>query len=335
MAHVPETHPSSKPLPSTRTSRRGRHLARRAGILLVLVWVGPVTFVQTDSWQLLKWAGAPGRAAAESQVIPAGMAMVLEPGTILKLRMRDGSVLKGRFQARTLLDSASYAPRFAANASTSAYMPFALGETIRVSLRDGREWTGPFAGYAELALLLQGVDGAAYLRVPFESANEFHRANGDRVEPSDLAQAFRAGRLPSAEALELQEQGRRSSMTDKWRGARLVAVEDIESAVMESRSGGGTSGGTVVGIVVLSVVVSVVLVIWLIGHSIKSDLDRCGSPGTSYPLTGIHRTTRPFDRSRGCYEGDPLAVADPWPGPTERGPASAPDDPAALRAPAR
>jgi len=48
-------------------------------------------------------------------------------------------------------------------------------------------------------------------------------------------------------------------------------------------------------------------------------------------LSGVHRTTRPFDRPRGCYVGDPLAVADPWPGPTESGLLTALADPATSR----
>jgi hypothetical protein len=176
-----------------------------AGGILLMVWVGPVTFVQTDSWQLLGSIGVPERAAAASQVVPAGKALLLEPNTLLKLHLRDGSVLEGRFVGRTLLDSARYAPRFAAYARSSAYLPFTLGDTLRVSLRDGREWTAPFAGYGEMTLLLRSPKGPGCLRVPFESAVDIHRANGDRIEPSALSRAFFAGGLPSAEALTVQE----------------------------------------------------------------------------------------------------------------------------------
>ena len=169
MVYVPEAHvPSSEPFRSARAPRRPwnvSHPTRLAALLLLMVWVGPVTIVQTDSWQLLSLVGAPERASAASQEIPAGKAMLLEPKTPLKLHLRDGSVVEGRFLGRTLLDSALYAPRFAAHARTSSYVPFALSETLRVSLRDGREWTAPFAGYAELTLLLRGPDGP--LRVPF------------------------------------------------------------------------------------------------------------------------------------------------------------------------
>src|SRR6185369_8345557 len=172
--------------------------ARLAGIFLLLVWIGPVTFDQTDAWQFLRWFGAPAPASAESRTIPAGRAMLLETGTLLKLRLRDGSTIEGRFLGRTLLDSVFYAPRFESYAHSSAHVPLVLGETLRVWLRDGREMTAPFAGYAELTLLLRSPDGPEYLRVPFEFASEIRRANGDRVEPKALMKSFRDGSLPSA-----------------------------------------------------------------------------------------------------------------------------------------
>src|SRR4030095_11951112 len=187
------------------TKRRWRlgHAARMPAVLLLLVWVGPVTFDQTDTWRLLQWAGAPGSASAESQVIPAGMAMILDPGTRLALRLRDDRVARGRFAGRVLLDSDVYASRFESRSESSGFAPFELGEMLEVSLADGREWTGPFAGYAERSLLLENPDGEGYRRVPFESATEIRVADGVSVEPGALAHAFRAGLLPSAEALAL------------------------------------------------------------------------------------------------------------------------------------
>lgn len=303
---------------TTRASdwRRGLRLpARAAAVLLLLVWVGPVTLTQTDSWRLLKLLGAPGRASAESNVIPAGMAVILQPNAFLRLFLHDGSSLEGRFLARTLLDSTSYAPRFAAHTRSSSYVPLAMGETLHVSLRDGREWTAPFAGYGELTLLLRSPEGREFLRVPFESALEIRRATGDRVEPSDLAQAFRSGLLPSAEALEIQVRSPTGG------GVIRVPVEDIATVTLAEMPSAATptrslSGDQAVGIVLLSVVVAVVVVFVIIGAAYRSAFNDCGSTGPSINLgpIGFHITTRPFDRSRRCFVGEPLAVADPWPG---------------------
>jgi hypothetical protein len=293
-------------------------------MLLLLVWVGPVTFVQTGSWELLRWVGAPERASGEPRVIPAGMTLEIAVGTALRLHMRDGSIVEGRFLGRALLDSALYASRFAAQAQSSAHVPFALGETLHVSLRDGRQWSAPFAGYAELALLLRSPDEPDYRRVPFESAREIRRANGDPVEPAALAREFQAGSLPSAEALVLAARGPMRAVPAGWPETR-VAVEDIQWASVDlppvgsaaARSGGG--GADVAGIVVLSVVLSVVLVFVIIDQGIKSAGNSCRAypAGSNYrALAGVQLTTRPFDRDRGCFLDDPLAVADPWPGAT-------------------
>jgi hypothetical protein len=297
------------------------HPARLTAMLLLLAWVGPVTFAQTDSWRLLKIVGAPESASAGSHVIPAGEAIVLEPGTPLKLRLRDGSVLKGRFLARTLMDSAFYAPRFAAHIPSHAVL--ALGETLSVSLRDGRQWIAPFAGYAELTLLLRNPDGQL-LRVPFESAKAIRRANGGRVKPNALARAFQAGSLPSAEVLVLEEFFPVANESNRWSAERRVAVEDIDSASVES-----PSGTNVALTIVLTVVATVVLIILVIKSGTKSAEPSCGSAvPPSLLFAGAHFTTRPFDRDRGCYVGDTLAVADAWPGSSEIGPATALANPA-------
>ena len=313
------------------TKRGVTRSARVAGVLLLLVWVGPVTLVQTEAWRPLNWVGAPDRASAESRMISAGEAVQLAPGTPLKLRLRDGSVAEGRFQQRTLLDSAVYARRFAAAARASGYLPLVLGETLSVALRDCRRFTGPFAGYAQLTLLLRGADGSSYLRVPFESASEIRRANGERVEPGALALAFRAGRVPSAEALALETFPATEGIVDQA-GRVQVPAEDIVSATVELPSGNGSvqrdNGSSVVGGIVLGIVVGVVLFYILLGASLRStSTSGCQSSAIDVSgfmtRAGVRPTTRPFDRDRACYEGDALAVADWWPVPIDAGPPTA------------
>ena len=325
MPHVSKTDPPSFAPPSkTRPHRRPRIVSSRvrlAATFLLLIWAGPVTFVQTDSGRLLRLAGAPQRVSAESRVIPAGRAMTLPPGALIHLRLRDGTVLNGRFLGRAMLDSTVYAARIARHADSSSYAPLAMGETLHVSLQGGSERTGVFAGYGELTLLLRTLDEPQILRVSFEYAKEIRRANGERVDPVALAQAFRAGQLPSAEALALVETTPVGTLTDQWASALRVPAQDIASVTVDlpSQDGSGTSAGTVVGVVILSVALSVVLVYAMLGASIRSSTNRCGS--ASYGddpnwLSGIPRTTRPFDRYRGCYEGDVL-VAEAWTEPVE------------------
>lgn len=285
-----------------------------AALLLLFVWVGPVTLDQTDSWPLLRLVGAPDPSSADSRVIPAGQALLLEVGTPLRLRLRDGALIHGRFLGRALLDSAVYVPRFTARGQRAPDVPLTLGETLRVVLLDGREWALSFAGYAELSLLLRNPEGPQPLRVPFEFVSEMHRASGERVEPRVLARAFRAGQLPSAEAIALEQLLPVGSETDRWAAAIRVPVEDIESATATLESKGLSAGG----IIVLSVIATIALLAVLAAHS-KPKAPSCSTPPGWNPggFAEVHLTTRPFDRSRGCYLGDPLAVADAWPGISE------------------
>jgi hypothetical protein len=297
---------------------------------LLLVWVGPVTLVETDSWTLLHLLGAPARAAAESETIPAGRAVLLDPGTPIKLKMRDGATLEGRFLGRTLLDSSLYAPRFEKYERTSSYVPFKRGEVLHVALRDGRHVTAPFMGYAELTLLLsipeglEGAEGSTLLRVPFEFATEIHHANGAAVGPGDLVEAFENHELPSAEALVFGERGAVGSAEDQWASALRVPVEDIKSVRADLSCGSGASvsgnnAANVAGAVILGVIVGVVLIAIVAANQHPTVSPSCSAtPDFSLVSAqlppGMHLTERAFDRARCCYVGDALAVATPWPG---------------------
>jgi len=293
--------------------------ARLAAILLLFTWLGPVTMTQTDAWQLLKWAGAPVPATASASIVAAGDAVVLEAGVPLKLRLRDGSVVNGRFLGRTLLDAALYAPRFAARAQTSSWVPFALGETLRVSLRDGRRLTAPFTGYGELSVLLANASGGSDLRIPFEFAKEIQRADGEPVAPRDLIQAFKKGTLPSREALALGPSQPLVSDADEWSSALRVAVEDISSATAQTPNGSG-----IAGVLGLTVLLGFVLFFVLLAARAHSSSASCAPAEFPYLLGGmsVRLTDRPFDRSRSCYEGEPPLAVDAWPGDTETSPAT-------------
>jgi len=314
MTCVPdEIRPPSEPaavLPAPNRQRRRTCPVRLAGVILLLVWVGPVTFVQTDTWRLLQLVGAPGPASAGSQVIPAGKALVLAPKTSLKLHLRDGSVVEGRFVGRTLLDPTRYASRFEDHVRSSVYVPLMLDEPLQVTLRDGREWTAPFAGYGELSVLLRSPDGSEHLRVPVESLSEVRRSNGDRVVLLDMLLALQAHALPSAEALELEERGRAGQVMERWEDPIRVAVDDIERAVANYDSGIGVGG-----IIVLSLIATLVLVVVLTAVIASSFFNGCSNVGSRIDAGsfGVRLTTRPFDRYRGRYVGEALAEADPWP----------------------
>ena len=314
---------ASEPVRIGKTQRpRGTRFrtARLAAVLMLFFWIGPVTMAQTDLWQLLRWAGAPAPAAATESIVGAGDAVELQPGVKMRLNLKDGSVVNGRFLGRTLLDSALYAPRFLARAQTSDWVPFALGETLRVALRDGRQIVSAFTGYGELSLLLAGLAGGADLRIPFEFAKEILRADGRKVAPKELMQAFRRGKLPSREALALGPSTPLVSEADEWSGALRVAVEDIATASAQT-----PSGGSVAGVVVLSVLLGIVLFCVLVAASMHSNNSGCSAIDFPNILSGmsVRLTDRPFDRTRGCYRDDPPLALEECPGETEAHPAIA------------
>lgn len=115
-----------------------KRMARIAAVTLLMLWVGPVSFIQNDTGRLMRLLGAPGSASAATDIVPAGKALELEPGAQLKLLLRDGSTVRGPFLGRTLMDSALYAQRFAARAIKPPRVWIAMGETLRVTLNDGR-----------------------------------------------------------------------------------------------------------------------------------------------------------------------------------------------------
>jgi hypothetical protein len=297
-----------------------RRVARLAAVLLLAVWVGPVGWAQTDAWTLLRWAGAPGRAAATApldgdaspETIPAGRALILQPGTPLRLHMRDHTVVEGRYLGRTLLDSTSYAARYEKYATSATWVPLALGETLRVITREGHMRTAAFAGYGELSLLLVSPDSGHVLRVPFEFSREIFRADGTRLLPRDLAQEFREHQLPSAEALVIGDRvPGGGSDADQWAAALRVPVDDVKTVTVNVSGQPHTSGWVALGIVA-----GMVLIVAIIVHNQQHTPPPQPScdPGPYYGgFAGAHLTTRPFDRMRGCFAGDPIAVADPWP----------------------
>ncbi len=286
-------------------------MARFAAVALLLVWVGPVSFDQIDGWGLLGAVGAPRRASAESNVIPAGEAVNLERGTLLRLRLRDGTVVEGRFLERALLDSAQYVPRFHERSLSSGFMPLALGETLTVALVDGGQYTAPFSGYGELALLLGALDRERGVRVPFEFTRDIRRANGEHVQLHDLIRAFHQGQLPSAEALVLTDRSPGQD-TEVRSSAIRVPVEDIRSATAELESGGQKAD--VAGGVLLGVLVSVVLFILIIRQAANESSRGCESISLPNPMSSgfISFTQSDFDRERACFVGDGLATIEPW-----------------------
>jgi hypothetical protein len=238
------------------------------------------------------------------------------------LHLKDGTVVHGRFLGRALLDSAVYAARFAAFVRASGDPRFALGETLTVRLRDGREWASPFAGYAEQTLLLADADSARRVRVPFEYARAIRRTSGEEIEPAALARAFRDG-LPSAEAIVVGEETPTGRANEDWADPQRIPVEDVATATVSlpviagGGAGGGDHSGEVVGTILVSVLIATVITLLIIGSVMNSLFNPSGCSQSSMMRMAsasslVRLTTRAYDRDRSCFVGDPVAAPDGW-----------------------
>lgn len=287
-----------------------RRVTRTAALLLLATWFGPVSFEQ--ALPLLHGGVTPAGAAvgsiSDASVVPAGEALVLTPGTPIELHLRGGRVLRGRFLGRALQDSAAYAERFAARASSAGDGTILLGDSLRVVTLDGRVTTAAFAGWAEMAVLLRGPEDAPVLHVPFEFADSLMRADGSLVDLELLKHAFRSGELPSADVLVLGASDPVGTDEERWASALRVPAEDIESVRAPSTSGKG-----VPGLLVLAVGVTAFVLIIIATRNER----RTSSPGCEDwdPMGGwsaYRLTERPFDLGRGRFVDDPVARAEAW-----------------------
>lgn len=290
----------------------GHRIARRiraSALTLLILWIGPVTFGPGGSCgPLLEW-GVPTRASAvQNLVAPRSMA-TLDPGVRVKLRMRNGTVIQGRYMGRDLLEPEIYAERFAEHAASATYAPLQLGETLHVSLQDGRQRSGPFAGYGDRSLIMSGPDDTGPIRVPVESILSLHRSSDERVDLRGLGRALRANSLPSAEALVIEATDALGSHDERWQRAARIGVSDIQSAGVAGT--GSNDGSPLVGGIILGVVAGVLLAFVMLGLALNEASRNCGSHAVVVPA-GLTPTTRPFDLDRGTYQGDPLATCGPW-----------------------
>ena len=303
----------SSPASPRRPLVRLVRVARTAAPLLLATWFGPVSFEQ--SIPLLRGAVAPAGASAESitefSTVPTGQALVLTPGTAISLRLRDGKVVHGRFMGRAIQDSAAYAERFAARDLDHAAGALTLGETLRVVTLDGRESVAPFAGWAEMALLLRGPADAPVLHVPFEFARSIARADGSPVDVAALKKSFRNGDLPSADMLVLGAKDPVGTEEERWASALRVPADDIKSVSAPSAK---SDHAGVTGLLVLAVgVTALALIILATQQSSQSYSSGCENVGAvPFSMTAVPRTDRPFDLSRGRFVDDPLTQAEVW-----------------------
>lgn len=284
------------------------HRARRwAAVALLVLMLGPFAMSVTGCFTLGAMI-ATSSIEAEPQMVPAGDAMYLEPGRELRLHLRNGSTVRGRFLGRALLSSAAYEARFAGAARSGLGGSLGLGETLLVVCADGRRIEAPFAGYAMRALVLRTRLDSTGIRIPFRSAVSIHRANGDTVSIDSLLLSDLRGELPSAEALAIEEFDAPRGISGFGVARREVPLEEVQMAVV-ARGSKKTPG-----LILAGVAADVVLFV-MIREMLKprpAPPPDCEYTGGPWLGADVRLTERPFDRTLARFVGEDVAWSDPF-----------------------
>ena len=276
-------------------SRRWRRWAATALLVLML---GPLAMSVSGCFTLAAMMAASA-ANSSQHLVPAGDAAHLEPGRELKLHLRNGGTIEGRFRGRTLLAPEVYEPRFAARAAGGGWVPFALGETLTVDLVDGGRRIGTFRGYGMRSLVLQAPTDSVAVRLPFGSARAIRRAGGGTVSIDSLLAADVRGELPSAEGLAIRTYDSARGISGFVSVTREVPLEEVRMATV---TGGNRETA---GLILFGAAIDVVLFLAI--------REAAQEPGCTYIVipaslaNEVRFTERPFDRRLGRFVGEDVA----------------------------
>jgi hypothetical protein len=238
------------------------------------------------------------------QLVPAGDAAFLDLDREIKLHLRNGTTVHGRFRGRTLLDPEIYKARFTARFAAGGWSPLALGESLTMDLLDGRRVSGAFAGYGMRSIVLRSLEDSVGERVPLRSATSIRHALGGLVSIDSLLAAEVRGELPSAEALAIRAFDTTRGISGFVSTRQDVPLEEVQMATVYGQKKEMT------GLILFGVAIDVVLFLML-----KKAADDA-EPGCALILplaamsTDVRLTDRPFDRRLGRFVGEDVAWGD-------------------------
>lgn len=289
-----------------------------AATAVLILMLGPFALSVTGCFTLASLTTSSDRL--EPQLVPAGDAIHLEPGRELRLHLRNGSTVRGRFLGRVLLDRATYELRFAAASRAGVRGPLELDETLIVGLADGRRIEAPFGGYAMRALLLRTRADSTAVRFPFPSVVSIRRTGGTPVSIDSLLLSDLRGELPSAEAVAIEELAAPRGIADFDVARREVPLEEIQMAVVAK--GGKKTPGLILAGVAADIVLFVIIRELLKPRPAPPPPD-CEYSGGPWLGADDRVTERPFDRRLGRFVGEDVAWGDSTLAPPEAGEAAA------------
>lgn len=132
------------------------------------------------------------------RMIPSNEVGEVRSGSFVEFRLRDSSVVVGKFLGVDQDFSAGYAERYAAwrAGPDSAYRAPALGEEVRLVERSRRSRIGRFAGFGYRSALLERMGKSPQIYL-FEDLIELRTADKTRIKVERFAELEAEGRLPT------------------------------------------------------------------------------------------------------------------------------------------
>ena len=139
------------------------------------------------------------RAQPETKPVEISYLRTVKPGTPITLILKDGAAVQGKYRGFTVGITPTYQQRLARYRSqvlADHYFP-AIGDTIRVTLKNGTQVINTFAGVDIQFLLLNGKTSSLPLRIPLSGIrtiqDDYHS-----LSLNILQEGIKTGRIPLA-----------------------------------------------------------------------------------------------------------------------------------------
>lgn len=217
-------------------------------VALLVLGVGSLTVQFTGCTILGMAVGAHEDARAPRRYHPIERSRLrrVDPGSAVRLRLTDSTVVWGTYQGVVNEPGPSYPAAYDAWRTNEPAPTIALGAHVTIGRVHGRAGVGAFAGFDEVGVRYAGDAGAAK-SVPWRNVA---RVVADSVDApvARWRAAFADGTLPLAVQLSVQEPDGH---------VRTVDFGDVREVAVPAR-GYGVLEGAVVGLVMDAIVIHAV-----------------------------------------------------------------------------
>lgn len=249
------------------------------------------------------------RRPRRDRMIPSNEVAEVRPGSFVEFRLRDSSVVVGKYLGVDQHFTAGYAERYAAwraGLDSTLHAP-TLGEEVRLVETTRRSRVGNFAGFGYRSALLErpGEKPRIY---PFEELIEIRTADGAKIKVKQFAELEADGGLPTRVGFWVAVPAAESEAAgERWLGhlkrRRPAFADTIEVLaddlrwVRASSQSSATRTGFYVGLTTDLVGLAVILS----AAGAANSSPGCDLSGVSFGPTSYYSSSdpRPYDRHAG------------------------------------